>query len=75
METTGGDKWKNAKEKQGDERLPFISGDELFDSDRVAKTGNVMTKIETKNVNCWYEFFHVLRDVSMEVNGPIPLPH
>jgi len=66
METTGGDR-EGAKGKASDERLPFISGDELFDADRISKSATAATKVETRNVNCWYEFFHVLRDVSMEV--------
>lgn len=56
----------NQREPEGYE---YSSDGELFDEAKIAKTSEGVVKVETKSVNCWYEYFHVLRDVNMEVKA------
>ncbi len=49
------------------EKQHRIIGAEFMPDENLSTKGNVMNKIETKNVQCWYGDFHVLRDVSISV--------
>src|SRR5437762_3308538 len=46
-----------------------IARAELFPDENLLQKERKMNKIETKNVQCWYGDFHVLRDINIAIEA------
>ncbi len=65
MKQTSGEKKSDSLEPGGVEETGAWSSETLKVSQY--KESMRMNKLQSKNVNCWYNEFHVLRDINMEV--------
>ncbi len=50
-------------------KQPEIVSAEFMPLEKFSTNRNTMNKVEAKNLGCWYEYYHVLRDVNMEIKA------